>query len=303
MRMIGSIPDAEQAQRFEDYLVAQGIQATLEQSARGMDVWVHHDDQVDPARQEIDRFLANPADARYDAHAGAAERIRAEEENRQTRLRKKYVDVRTHWARPAIGPRPVTFVLIALSVVVAMGSGAGRDFQAVDMIRITSAQVTQNTVEWEAGLPEIRHGQVWRLVTPIFIHFGFIHLLFNMMWLYQLGSLIEVRKGSLALLAIVLVAAIPSNFLQYWDSGPLFGGMSGVVYALFGYVWMKGRFEPYQGMAIHSDAVFIMLAWLVLCFTGFLGPIANTAHVVGLIVGVVIGAGPHFWRKYIRKRA
>ena len=68
-----------------------------------------------------------------------------------------------------------------------------------------------------------------------------------------------------------------------------FGGMSGVVYALFGYVWMKGRYEPEQGMILHPSTVQTMLLWLVLCMTGFLGNIANAAHVVGLVAGILFG--------------
>jgi GlpG protein len=69
----------------------------------------------------------------------------------------------------------------------------------------------------------------------------------------------------------------------------LFGGLSGVGYALFGYLWMKGMYEPEQGMILHPNTINTMLIWLVLCMTGLLGPIANAAHVVGLAVGIVFG--------------
>jgi GlpG protein len=65
--------------------------------------------------------------------------------------------------------------------------------------------------------------------------------------------------------------------------------MSGVVFALFGYIWMKSLHEPEQGMFVHPNTVTIMLFWLVLCMTGLVGPIANAAHVAGLVVGVVFG--------------
>ena len=58
---------------------------------------------------------------------------------------------------------------------------------------------------------------------------------------------------------------------------------------LFGYIWMKGIYQPEQGMGVHPNSVNIMLLWLVLCMTGVLGPIANAAHVVGLAVGIVFG--------------
>jgi GlpG protein len=69
----------------------------------------------------------------------------------------------------------------------------------------------------------------------------------------------------------------------------LFGGMSGVAYALFGYIWMKGEHEPEQGMILHPSTIQFMLFWLVICMLGMVGNIANAAHVVGLAAGVACG--------------
>ena len=127
------------------------------------------------------------------------------------------------------------------------------------------------------GVEDIVHGEVWRLVTPIFLHFGFIHLLFNMWALASLGSLIEYRRGTATLALLVLLSAMVSNLGEYlyevnfFDQARLFGGMSGVVYALFGYIWMKGQNEPEQGMILHPSTVQTMLFWLVLCMMGFVG--------------------------------
>src|SRR5215471_15518147 len=96
-----------------------------------------------------------------------------------------------------------------------------------------------------------------RLFTPALMHVNPIHILFNMMWLRYLGTLIEVRRGTPRLAILFLVTAAVSNYGQYlWmervgDVGP-FLGMSGVIYALFGYVWMKGIYQPEQGMAVNS---------------------------------------------------
>lgn len=65
--------------------------------------------------------------------------------------------------------------------------------------------------------------------------------------------------------------------------------MSGVAYALFGYIWMKGQHEPEQGMILHPSTVQTMLFWLVLCMMGFVGNVANAAHVVGVAVGIICG--------------
>jgi GlpG protein len=71
--------------------------------------------------------------------------------------------------------------------------------------------------------------------------------------------------------------------------GPFFGGMSGVDYALFGYAWMKTRYDPTPGLFLPRETVLMGLIWLVVCLTGLAGNIANTAHFVGLGVGVIAG--------------
>jgi GlpG protein len=117
------------------------------------------------------------------------------------------------------------------------------------------------------------------------------------MCLQYLGTMIELRRGTLRVAVLVLVSAVISNLGQYlWmeqrDPGArhLFLGISGVDYALFGYIWMKGLHEPEQGMILHPNSIQIMLIWLVVCMSGLMGPIANAAHFVGLAVGVAFGA-------------
>jgi membrane associated rhomboid family serine protease len=172
----------------------------------------------------------------------------------------------------------VTVALIASSVVVSLLA----NFSLVMPLII--------------GLPgrplfsDVLGGEVWRLVTPMFLHLSFLHILFNMMWLWDLGRLVEMIKGSVFLLAFVVVTGAASNVAQYAITGsPAFGGMSGVVYALLGYVWMQGKFNPRFGFEMHKATVIMMLVWYVLCWTGLVGPIANWAHTGGLVLGVAWG--------------
>ena len=58
-------------------------------------------------------------------------------------------------------------------------------------------------------------------------------------------------------------SAIPLGSWIGWGVGA-YGGMSGVVYALFGYLWMKGQVDPEPGMVLHPSTVRVMLLWLVL---------------------------------------
>jgi GlpG protein len=309
MRQIGTIPSESDAVRFSDYLLAHGMKNAVEESAAGgWFVWVEDDDHLERAGSELGAFLANPADPRYEQAAQHAEALRAEEERRAHRRRKMFVDVRTRWGQPRQWSVPVTLGLIILSLGVFVLQWRDQSRGAVgvvDALSITPAARIISTPDGERVIPRhdlspVWHGQVWRLVTPIFLHFSIMHVVFNMFWLRDLGAMIESRRGSLFFAILVLVSAVLSNLAQYEHRGPFFGGMSGVVYALFGFVWLTGRFNPGAGIGLSPDTVTIMLLWLVLCMTGILGPIANTAHVVGLLIGCAFAAIPHWLRRLVR---
>ncbi len=180
----------------------------------------------------------------------------------------------------------VTAGLVGISLFVALISKLGQNIEAIQPLFIS----------WYVnnGLMEVRNGQLWRLVTPIFIHFGMMHLVFNLTMTWQLGEIIERRFGSLRFAGLVLILAVVSNLAQFYTTGPGFGGMSGVLYGLFGYFWIGGKFNPRFGMRINPAAVNILLIWFVLCWVNFFGllgnvQIANMAHTGGLIMGMLLG--------------
>lgn len=141
----------------------------------------------------------------------------------------------------------------------------------------------------ESGfLFEVTKGQFWRLLTPIFLHLSFLHILFNMLWFKDLGYLIENVFGQKFLLIFLLISGVFSNLLQYFVSGPQFGGMSGVLYAMLGFVWVHKKINLDFQYALPKFDIAMMIGWFFLCLTGALGPIANTAHGAGLVAGILM---------------
>lgn len=188
------------------------------------------------------------------------------------------------WHPPArAGGAQVTMALIAISVGITLWSGLGKNDAVLAPFYISAPG--------DQGFQSIMNGQVWRLITPIFLHFGLMHILFNMFWLWDLGGLLERLKGPRFLLLFVAGVGAGSNVLQYLMTGsPGFGGMSGVLYGMLAYIWMQGRVNPRFGVILNQQVFVIMFGWYVLCWTGLLGPIANWAHTGGLALGLALGA-------------
>lgn len=136
-------------------------------------------------------------------------------------------------------------------------------------------------------------GELWRLLTPVFLHFGIFHFLFNSLWMWDLGRRLEILQGKWAFLLFVVITGVASNLTQYfWSGSANFGGMSGVVYALVGFIAVRQRISPHPLVAVSSALIGFMLFWLVLCMTGVVdyfiaGSVANAAHLGGLVAGAV----------------
>ena len=178
----------------------------------------------------------------------------------------------------------VTVSLLTISIATAIFSHLGNQLESLESLFYS--------FYLEPRFLEIKQGQLWRLVTPIFIHFGVLHLLMNGVMLWIFGRLMEKIHGAIQFLAIIIIIAIISNTAQYLVTGPLFGGLSGVLYGLLGLIWALGKFSPGYPLKLDPKFTYFIMGWFVLCWSGLLSKagihIANTAHTAGLISGLII---------------
>jgi GlpG protein len=142
----------------------------------------------------------------------------------------------------------------------------------------------------------LKQGELWRILTPAFLHGHPLHLLFNMLSLASLGRLTERLEGIGRYAVIMLLIAIGSHLLQglmpvKWFGSPNFVGISGVIFGLLGYMGTKTTLRPDLGFQLPAQVYLMTGLILVFGFTGGAGDfqLANLAHLGGLVTGVAIG--------------
>jgi len=132
----------------------------------------------------------------------------------------------------------------------------------------------------------------WGLVTTIFIHGNPLHLLFNMIWLIQIGRMLESTLSPIVYLAFIVVAAAVGSGCQLLISGSTGIGMSGVVYAMFGLLWAGRSLYPAWASIATRDNLRLFIGWGLFCIVTtwlHIYPVANGAHGGGFLFGLSIG--------------
>lgn len=259
---------------FSDYLSSLGIRNRLQTVEAGFAICLEEAAQFEQAMAEAQAFVSNPDDPRFwqaswqTGQVGQKDvYVRESDEGQAT----------AWWRRGGWVTRAVA--LICLLVYGAMWLGGEEVFRALNYPAAISLE----------GVG----GQWWRLLTPAFLHFGLLHIAFNLLWWWELGSTVERQQSSWRLLALLLVIALVSNGVQFLNYGSNFGGLSAVVYGLLGYLWLYPYADPGAPFRLRGAIVAFMLGWLALGYTGLLdplfGPISNDGHLSGLLVGGGLG--------------
>lgn len=197
---------------------------------------------------------------------------------------------------------PLVFTLIVLSVIGALLTNTAMGSPFLHWVTFVEFSRTG----YIPLLTTLSQGEVWRLLTPIFLHFGAMHVVFNSLCLWILGRALERYMGFWRFLFLTVIAGIASNLAQYMSSGPYFGGMSGVIYGFVGFMVVMQQLKRNRFPEIPPGLLGFMLFWLVLCMTGVVdvfiaGSVGNASHVGGLVAGVVCAGMTHLLMPAVKK--
>jgi rhomboid protease GluP len=137
-------------------------------------------------------------------------------------------------------------------------------------------------------VPElIRSGEYWRLLTPVFLHYEFSHVAFNMVSLYIFGQMAERIYGRARFLVIYLLAGIAGSLLSFAFNDIASLGASGAVFGLFGALLAFGRLDRNAFSMTIGPTVYAIVA--INLVIGFLSSqVNNWGHIGGLIGGFLI---------------
>ena len=264
---------------FANYLLTLNIEAEVLTESDTTDPLTHNQqhivycqqDKIEQAKIEFERFIKKPFDQKYQQAAwqhGEVVTVNNSESTLLTSFREIF------FSHAGI----VTLIVFMLCWLFFLGSSLGWKHTLFNLIQFYPQLSLENFIT-----------EPWRIIGPVFFHFSWLHIVFNTMWWWQIGGSIEKTLGKGVLINILLISAIFSNLSQFFVSGSNFGGLSGVVYALVGFVWWYGYLAPEKGLSLPKPIVGFMLFWLVLGFVEILPVnVANTAHLIGLIAGCLL---------------
>lgn len=282
MRKLASFNNPAAAEALDELLSSQDIPTVVREADSGTrSVWIVSEQDLPRAERLLAGFLSHHM-------AEQPTQPRAPGQKSGVPLQQR---LWVHFVQS-----PVTWLLLAASVIVSFYTVLGEHRARVELFLIAqpppaSAISGSDWTVWD----DILSGQLWRLFTPVLLHFHPFHLLFNAFWLRDLGVPSERFLGSRQYSFFLLWSALASNLAQLvLGMSPNFGGLSGVVYALVGFLWARGTFDRRSGIRMPTGWVVFLVGWMVIGFTGLLdgllgGSVANWAHLGGFAAGVIYG--------------
>ncbi|RUO56523.1 rhomboid family intramembrane serine protease [Pseudidiomarina homiensis] len=270
--------NAVMMKRLHSYLQRRGIPVTVSEHGNQLELWLTQSSYKALAKDLINEFKADPeaAEAELESASQSKPQVASKPDSMVQQLLQQ--------------AGIVTIVFAALVSLVFALLNTQLATAIFDALRISD---TFTDVPWS---------QPWRLLTPVLLHFSLLHFLFNVFWWWYLGGRFERFYGSTYLVIALVFCGVFSNVMQFMVSGPYFGGLSGVVYGLFGLAVVVSWQRPRHPLFLPVGLIVFMLVWLLLGYTDLLWvSVANTAHSAGLIAGLVLGIALRYV-EYFRKK-
>lgn len=315
MRSLTTIEGQARAEAFVAYLLTRNISTHVEPvdaTKNAWEVWIRDEDKIPDAQRELQLFLDNPEDPRYQQAVKDARSILKEQRDEAAARQKNVQTGREIYRNSMLGGSlpPLTWTLIVLCCVLSLLYNFG-NYRPTNRLAVSIAKQLkfvelskyEQTKDPAASLKE---HQWWRLFTPMFLHGSPLHLIMNMLALASLGRLVERLEGSMRYFFLILACAVGAHLpqgllgenlfgIRGLSGSPFFVGISGVVLGLFGYIATKTFLRRDLGFAI-SPSAYLMVGLIL--FLGFAGDIfgvqasvklANFAHLGGLLTGMALG--------------
>lgn len=312
MRCLGQINGRNAAESFVAFLLTKEITTQIEAiNEPGVtsgpidrwEIWVRDEDKLPQARTELSQFVDNPSDPKYASALGQAKSILAEREKKKQQATRniRRIEMRRSPGSASGGSiPPLTLTLLILSIAVSLFSSFGspkasNDWGQAILEELSFVSMEDYVKSDSDPAASLKRGELWRMVTPIFLHLSPLHLAMNMFVLISFGRIVERWVGTPRFALFVLLLAVGPNLLQglspAWMQGsPSFGGISGVLYGLFGYVWVRSSLNPGLGISIPFPIVIIFVGMIVVGLSGAVPnwPYAELCHLGGLVLGCFV---------------
>ncbi len=190
---------------------------------------------------------------------------------------------------------PLASTIAALCLTIALMSQLGRDLRGLEGLFFPPLLFSSFL---ELALELIDPSLFLRSLTPALLHFGEIHLVFNLLWLFYFGRQIERVQPLLLVAVVYVVITLAGNVAQYYLTGSnAFGGLSGLIYGLVGYTWLLGIMVPNSRIALRSSTFLVFVVAMVGMAIFASSSIASEAHAGGLFAGLVAGFCVGLWQR------
>ena len=271
MIKVVSLDLSEDLSLYSRFLRQEGIEHRIVEEAGFQSVYIAHLVDLSATKRSLKLYLANELDFK--------------ENFVETKFTGDLIQINT--LINVLLRTPVTTFLILTSLFVALHTALGSNMSG-DFILLYP--LTDGSGLFEVLRQLLTLPAAIKAITPIFLHFGELHLVFNMVWMWYFGKQLEETLPVWMFMLLVVLISFISNTVQYLAIDyNNFGGMSGVIYGLAGYSWILTIFQSQRFKIINNNLFIFFVCSLILMEFFASSWIATAAHLGGLLSGLVFG--------------